>query len=74
MCNKAVSNYSHALEFVPYCNKTQKIFDKAINTYLSSIKVVLECYKAHVLSHKAADTFHFVFDSVLIDYDSLNVS
>ena len=24
MCNKAVDNYSHALEFVPECYKTQE--------------------------------------------------
>ena len=24
MCNKAVENYPHALEFVPECYKTQK--------------------------------------------------
>ena len=24
MCNKAVDNYPHALEFVPECYKTQK--------------------------------------------------
>ena len=30
MCNKAVDNYSHALEFVPECYKTQKMCDKAI--------------------------------------------
>ena len=31
MCNKAVNNYPHALEFVPVCYKTQKMCDKAVN-------------------------------------------
>ena len=31
MCNKAVDNYPHALEFVPECYKTQKMCDKAVN-------------------------------------------
>ena len=28
MCNKAVDNYTHALEFVPKCYKTQKLCDE----------------------------------------------
>ena len=31
MCNKAVNNYSHALEFGPECYKTQEMCDKAVN-------------------------------------------
>ena len=31
MCNQAVDNYAHALEFVPECYKTQKMCDKAVN-------------------------------------------
>ena len=34
MCNKAVDNYPHALEYVSECCKTQKMCDKAVNTYL----------------------------------------
>ena len=30
MCNKATDNYSHALEFVPECFKTQNMCDKAV--------------------------------------------
>ena len=44
MCNKAVDNYPHALEFVPECYKTQKMCDKAVNTYPSTIKFVPECF------------------------------
>ena len=34
MCNEAVDNYAHALEFVPDCYKTQKMCNKAVNTFL----------------------------------------
>ena len=44
MCRKAVDNYPHALEFVPECYKTQKMYDKAVNTYASSIKFVPEYF------------------------------
>ena len=33
MCNQAVDNYAHALEFVPELYKTQEMCDKAANTY-----------------------------------------
>ena len=32
MCNQAVDNYAHALEFVPELYKTQEMCDKAANT------------------------------------------
>ena len=41
--NRAVENYPHALEFVPECYKTQKVWDKAVDTYPSTIKFVSEC-------------------------------
>ena len=36
MCNKAVDNYAHALEFLPDCYNTQKMCNKAVNTSLSA--------------------------------------
>ena len=45
MCNKAVENYPHTLEYVSECYKTQKMFDKAVDTYPSTIKFVPECCK-----------------------------
>ena len=39
MCNKAVDNYPHALEFVPECYKTQKVCDKAVDTYPATKKL-----------------------------------
>ena len=30
ICNKAVNNYPHALEFVPECYKTQNMCDKEL--------------------------------------------
>ena len=37
MCNEAVENYPHALEFVPECYKAQNMCDKAVNTYPTTI-------------------------------------
>ena len=44
MCNKAVNNYSHALEVVPECNKTQKIRDKSVDTHPPRTKFLPEFY------------------------------
>ena len=41
MCNKAVDNYPHALEYVSECYKT---CDKAVDTYPSTTKFVPECF------------------------------
>ena len=43
MCNKAVDNYPHALEFVSECFKTQKMCDIAVDTHCPTIKFSLEC-------------------------------
>ena len=43
MCNKAVDNYPHALEFFPNYYKTQKMRNKAVNTSPSAIQFVPEC-------------------------------
>ena len=45
MCNKAVDNYFHALEFVTERYMTQKVCDKDVDTHPSSIKYVHEDYK-----------------------------
>ena len=50
MCDKAVDNYPHALEFVPECYETPKICDKAV-THPSINKYVPECYKISSLRH-----------------------
>ena len=48
MCNKAVDNYPHTLEFVPDCYITQKMCDKAVHTHPSVIEYVIieynECF------------------------------
>ena len=43
MCDKAVDNCPHALEFVPECYKTQKMCDKAVDTDPSTIECVSKC-------------------------------
>ena len=45
MCDKAVDNYPHALEFVPEFYKLEKMCDKAVDTHPSTIEFVPECYK-----------------------------
>ena len=52
MCNKAIDNYPHPLEFVPECNKTQNMCDKAVETHPSTIKYVHECYKTQEMYYK----------------------
>ena len=42
MCNKAVDNYLHALEFVPERYMTQKVCDKDVDTRPPSIKYAHE--------------------------------
>ena len=46
MCNKAVDNYPHSLEFVPECYKTQKMCDKAVEKHPTTIKYVPDSYNS----------------------------
>ena len=71
MCNKAIENYPHALEYVSECYKTQKVCDKADDTFHSTIKFVTECYKTNEICHRAVHRCFFVFDSILDKYISL---
>ena len=57
MCSKAVNNHPHALEFVPECYKTLKMYDKAVNTHPPTIQFVPKCYKQFIY-------VFFVFDSI----------
>ena len=43
MCDNAVDNYVHPLEFVPDCYWTRKMFNKAVNTLFSAKHFVPEC-------------------------------
>ena len=47
LCDKAIDNDPHALEFVPECYKTHTMCDKAVDTHPSTIQFVPECYKTH---------------------------
>ena len=44
MCDKTVDNYSHALEFIPECYKTQKMCDKAVDAYPSTITYITDWF------------------------------
>ena len=46
MCNKAVDNYPHSLEFIPECYKTQKMCDKAVDKHPTTIKYVPDSYNS----------------------------
>ena len=61
---KAVDNYTHALEFVRECFKTQNKCDKAFNTSLFAIEFVPEYCKTQEICDKAVHTCPFAFDSV----------
>ena len=65
MCNKAVDNYTHALEFVSYQYKTQVMCIKAVDNYPSTIKYVPDQYNTQEMCIRAVNTCSFVFDSVL---------
>ena len=52
MCDKAVANYLHALEFVPKYYKTKEMRSNGVNTHPSTIKFVPECYKAQEMCEK----------------------
>ena len=71
MCNKAVGNYVHALEFVPDCRNSQKMCNKAANTYPSEIQFIPDQYKTYEM---CVDTCHFVFDSVPDSYKTQEMS
>ena len=53
LCDKAVENYPHALEFVPECYKSQKLCNRAVYTHRSTIQFVPECYKTQEICYKA---------------------
>ena len=53
MCNKAVYNYCHILEFVPEYYETQKMCDRAVHPHPSTIKYVSESHKTQKMSDKA---------------------
>ena len=52
MCNKAVDNYPHALEFVSEWYKTKKMCDIAADSYLSKIQFVPKCYKTQEMCYQ----------------------
>ena len=67
MCNKAVDNYPHALEFVSECYNTEKLFDKDANTNSSIMQFVPECYKTQGMWDKAFNKCFLTFFVFLIN-------
>ena len=64
MYNTAVDNYPHALEFVPECYKTKKMFNKTIDIYHSTIKFVHKYLMTQSMCDETVNKFSFVSDSV----------
>ena len=73
MCNKAVENYPHALEYASKCYKTQKMCDKSVDAYPSTIKFVTECYRAKEMYHRAVHRRFCVFDSIADKYKTQEI-
>ena len=67
MCNKAVDDYAHALEFVPDQYKTQEMCIKAVDHYPSTIKYFPDQYKTQEMCIRAVNTCSFFFILFLID-------
>ena len=61
ICNEAVDNCLHALEFVSECYKTQKLCDKTIDTHSSTIQFVIECYKTQQMFDEAFNKCFFLY-------------
>ena len=69
MCNKAVDNYLHALEFFLDCDISQKMCNEAINTHPSTTQYVPDQFKTQEMFVTAINRcFFFVFDSILDRY------
>ena len=67
MCNKAVDNYPHALEFVAERYKAQTMCDKAVSTYPSTIKFVPVCNMTQEMCNKAVNSCFLYFILFLIN-------
>ena len=57
MCDKAVDNYYHALNFVCEWCMTHAMCDKAVDTHPSTIQFVPECYKTQEMCYKVVHRF-----------------
>ena len=56
MCNQAVDNYAHNLEYVPR-NKSQEIYNKAVDTCSVVFHYVADRYKTQEMGDKVVDEF-----------------
>ena len=57
ICNKAIDNYSHALEFILNYYKTQQMCNKAIDNYTHALEIVPDCFKTQNICNKAIDNY-----------------
>ena len=66
MCNNAVDNYTHALEFAPDWYTTQEVCIKAVDSYPCTIQYVPDWYQTQEMRIRAVNTCYFVFGSLSI--------
>ena len=57
MCDKAVDNYPHELEFVPECYKTKRMCDKIVSEDPFKLKYCHDRYNFQEMRNKAVDDF-----------------
>ena len=73
MCDKAVDNYPHALEFIPECYKIKKMCDNAGDNYPSTIEYVPDQLETQEMCNKAVEKCPCAFDSVLDQHNTQEV-
>ena len=67
MCNEAVDNYPHALEFVPECFMTQEICNKAVNRCFFVFDFIPDWYKTQEMCASVVSEDPFLIVQVLIN-------
>ena len=60
MCNKAVDNYPHALEFVPECFTTQGMCDEVFNKSFLAFFYILGRYKTQQMCDRIISNVHLL--------------
>ena len=60
MCNKAVDNYPHALEFVPECFTTQEMCDEVFNKSFLAFFYILGRYKTQQMCDRIISNVHLL--------------
>ena len=74
MCDKAVENYSHALEFVPECDKTKKCVIKLLILILLQYNLFSNAIRLKkCVIEQFMDAFLYLFDSIPDKYKTQEI-